>query len=201
MPQLPGSEQLGDVLNAETHEDARLLFGVADGDERALAALYRRRGQLLYSLSMRVLGNEAEAREILQDVFLQIWQRAAEYDPRRSSPLAWMTLITRGRAVDRLRMRARRQANHSVYEQEIASLEVEFHCPKQTERDELARACSAALDRLPEGQSRALQLAFFRGWTHEEIASATGEPLGTVKARIRRGLLALRTLLKEFRHD
>ena len=82
----------------------------------------------------------------------------------------------------------------------MVSLEVQINRARPSERDELAAACAAALHRLPESQAHALQLAFFRGWTHEEIAHATGEPLGTVKTRIRRGLLALRHALKDY-HD
>lgn len=114
-------------------------------------------------------------------------------------PVAWMIMIARGLAVDRLRARSRRSATIAAYEQEVASLEVEVNCgARQTERDELAMACAAALHSLPEPQGRALQLAFFRGWTHEEIANAVGEPLGTIKARIRRGLLSLRKALKDY---
>jgi RNA polymerase sigma-70 factor (ECF subfamily) len=107
-------------------------------------------------------------------------------------------MIARGLALDRLRARARRTASHAAYEREVASLEVEINGARQTERDERAAACASALNSLPEAQGRALQLAFLRGWTHEEIARAVGEPLGTVKARIRRGLLVLRKTLKDY---
>lgn len=179
-------------------EDTRLLAIIADEDQHALAQLYRRRGTLLYSLLVRMLGDEMEAQEIMQDTFVLIWRRAQEYDPSRSSPLAWMIMIARGRAWDRLRARSRRSANHAAYEREVVSLEVEINSERQPERNELAAACSAALHNLPETQGQALQLAFFRCWTHEEIACAVGEPLGTVKARIRRGLLSLRKILKDY---
>lgn len=183
----------------DVREDARLLAAIAAQDQTALAHFYRRRGPLLYSLLSRMLLNDMEAQEATQDTFVHLWRRAAEYDPRRSPPLAWVIMIARGLALDRLRARARRSTRQAAFEQEVASLEVEHvHGPRQTERDELAAACSAALHSLPEPQSRALQLAFLRGWTHEEIAKAGGEPLGTVKARIRRGLLALRKVLKDY---
>lgn len=187
-----------DSLKAEAREDARLLATIADGNQHALAALYRRRGDMLYSLLMRMLANEMEAQEATQDAFVAIWQRAHKYDPCRSSPLAWMVMIARGLALDRLRARSRRSANHAAYEQEVMSLEMETNRPTQTERDDLATACASALNSLPEAQAHAVQLAFLRGWTHEEIANAAGEPLGTVKARIRRGLLALRKALKDY---
>ncbi len=194
----PDNEQAGESQEAEVREDARLLGGIAQGDRPALAALYRRRGGLLYSLLVRMLGNEMEAQEAMQDTFLQIWRRGPDYDPERSSPMAWIVMIARGQALDRLRARSRRHAGQAAYEREVASLEVEINGSRQSERDELAAACASALNLLPESQGRALQLAFLRGWTHQEIACALGEPLGTVKARIRRGLLALRKALKDY---
>jgi len=178
-------------------EDVCLLAAIAEGDQQALATVYRRHGTLIYSLIVRILVNEMEAQEVMQDTFLQIWRRALKYNPERSSAIAWMIMIARGLALDRLRARSRRSTGHAAYEREIASMEVEVNRP-QTERDELAAACASALNNLPESQGRALQLAFLRGWTHEEIASAIGEPLGTVKARIRRGLLVLRKMLKDY---
>lgn len=193
-----GNHEPGDLQDAEQREDARLFATIAGGDQHALAALYRRHSSLLYSLLVRMLSNEMEAQEVLQDTFVQVWRRAHQHDSGRSSPLAWMVMIARGLAVDRLRARSRRSVAHAAYERELVSLEVEIRGTRQTERDELATACAAALHRLPEFQGRALQLAFFRGWTHEEIARAEGEPLGTIKARIRRGLLALRQTLRDY---
>ena len=184
--------------DVEAREDARLLAAIAREDQHALATLYRRHGGLLYSLLVRMLENEMEAQEVMQDIFIHIWRHADRFDGDRSSPVAWMVMIARGRAYDRLRSRARRTASLLAYEQEVASLEVDISGARQTERGELADVCAAALNQLAEPQARALQLAFLRGWTHEEIASAVGEPLGTVKARIRRGLLALRKVLKDY---
>jgi RNA polymerase sigma-70 factor (ECF subfamily) len=153
----------------------------------------------LYSLLLRMLTSEAEAQEVMQDTFVRIWRRAHEFDAARSSALGWMFLIARGLALDRLRSRSRRGAGRAAYEQEVASLAVEeMDCARQAARAELTTACAAALHRLPEQQGRALQLAFLRGWTHEQIAAAEGEPLGTIKARIRRGLLAMRRSLKDY---
>jgi len=183
---------------AEWSEDARLLTQVANGKENALAELYRRRSKLIYSLLARMLDNEIDAQETLQDAFVLIWKRAHRYDGGRSSPLSWMVMLAHGLARDRLRAASRRNRNRAVFEREIVALEIEINTPRPAERDELARACAAALNHLPEEQGRALQLAFYRGWTHEEIAGALNEPLGTVKARIRRALLALRKKLKEY---
>lgn len=195
-----GQTEPGETHNAvEVREDARLLASIGQGNQHALASLYRRRGALLYSLLVRMLVSETEAQEVMQDTFIRVWRRAHEYDAGRSSPTAWMIMIARGLAMDRLRDRARRSAGRAAYAQEVASLAVEeMNGARQAERDELAVACSAALHSLPEPQGRALQLAFFRGWSHEEIAGVEGEPLGTIKARIRRGLLALRRTLRDY---
>ena len=195
----PGGSQPDELHEtAEVREDARLLTGIAEGDPHALAALYRRRGSLIYSLLVQMLVNEMEAQEVLQDTFVQVWRHAHKYDQGRSSPMAWMIMIAHGLGLDRLRSRSRRNATHAAFEREVASLEVEaINGARQVERDELAAACATALNSLPEDQGHALQLAFLRGWTHEEIACAVGEPLGTIKSRIRRGLLSLRKALKD----
>jgi RNA polymerase sigma-70 factor, ECF subfamily len=176
----------------------RLLTLIAGGDQHAFATLYRRRSALIYSLLARMLVHEMETQEVMQDAFVQIWRRAVQFDSTRSSSVAWIIMIARGLAVDRLRARSRRNVGHAAYERELVSLEVEVNGFRPMERDDLANACASALNHLPVEQSRTLQLAFFRGWTHEEIAQAAGEPLGTVKARIRRGLLALRKILKDY---
>jgi RNA polymerase sigma-70 factor (ECF subfamily) len=197
-PQTTRSELSGDSLSPEAREDARLLAMAAEGDQSGFAAVYRRRSGLIYSLLVRMLVNEMEAQEIMQDAFVQIWRRAYQYDSKRSSPIAWMIMIARGLAMDRLRSRSRRNVGHAAYEREIASLELEIKGTQPIEREELADVCASALNGLPDEQAHAVQLAFIRGWTHEEIARATGEPLGTVKARIRRGLLTLRKKLKDY---
>lgn len=195
-------ENRGAASTQAAAEDLQLLKLIASGDQQAVASLYQQRGPLLYSLVLRMLGDEMEAQEIMQDTFLQIWRRAGSHDPARSAPLTWMILIARGLALDRLRRGGRRRANHAAFEAEIAALEIEVvNRPRQMERDELTTVCAAALNRLPEAQAHAVQLAFLRGWTHEEIAQAQNEPLGTIKARIRRGLQALRQTLKEYHHD
>lgn len=180
-------------------DDARLLGAISQGDHASLNRLYERRAGALFSMLVRMLNNDGEAEESLQDTFVRIWHRAATFDPARSAPFTWMVMIARGLALSRLRARGTALQARSAYESEIASLEIEHIDPSWHPPDsELHTACSQALRGLPDEQRRALELAFFRGWTHAEIAEATGEPLGTVKARIRRGLLGLRDLLKDF---
>lgn len=184
----------------EAREDARLLYAIAGGDERALAALYHRRGGLIYSFLTRMLGHEAEAQEALQDTFIRLWRRAKDFDADRSSATGWLLLFARGLALDRLRARSRHVAKLSAYESEVAALETGAGDGGRNGEppDELARVCREALQKLPADQRRALELAFFRGWTHQEISTTQGEALGTVKARIRRGLHALRKTMKDY---
>ena len=198
MLRFPGNELPDNSQDAEARQDAHLLALMAEGDQQALAALYRRRGPVIYALLARMLGNKMEAQDVMQETFMTVWRRARNYDPVRSSPMAWMVMIVRSKAIDQLRARSRRAAGAAAYQREIVVLEVEVNTPKVPEQEELAAACALALRKLPEEQSQALQLAFFRGWTHQEIAGAIREPLGTIKARIRRGLLALRQALKDY---
>jgi RNA polymerase sigma-70 factor, ECF subfamily len=186
--------------DVDAREDARLLHAIAGGDERALAMLYQRRGGLIFSFLTRMLGHESEAQEALQDTFIRLWRRAKEFDAGRSSATAWLLLFARGLALDRLRARSRHIAKLSAYESEVAALESAQSGSGRdgAAADELAGACRAALEKLPADQRRALELAFFRGWTHEEISTTQGEALGTIKARIRRGLLALRKTMKDY---
>lgn len=179
-------------------EDSRLLAAIGQGDHASLARLYERRAGALFSMLVRMLTRETEAEEVLQDTFVRIWNRASTYDPARSAPFTWMIMLARGLALSRLRSRQRSVAGLAAYEAEVASLEVEhlasgWHPPEP----ELSTLCGQALHRLPEDQRRALELAFFRGWTHAEIAEVTREPLGTIKARIRRGLLSLRSFMRD----
>src|SRR6185437_1689123 len=147
------SDESGDLLSPEAREDARLLAKVAEGDHNGFAALYRRRSGLIYSLLVRMLVNEMEAQEVMQDAFVQIWRRAHQLDSERSSPIAWMIMISRGLAMDRLRARSRRDVGHAAYEREIASLELEVKGMHRVEREELADVCASALNRLPDEQA------------------------------------------------
>jgi RNA polymerase sigma-70 factor (ECF subfamily) len=147
---------------------------------------------------MKMVRDEKEAQDILQEGFSHVWRRASTYDPARSSAFTWAVMIFRNKAIDRLRVRQRQQRTvdrvteefaHSVDGVEQTSAEVDV-------REESARVRSA-LGEIPGEQKAAIELAFFGGLTHEQIAEKLGTPLGTVKARIRRGLLKLRDCLKE----
>ena len=183
---------------SDTATDARLLAELATGRSGALAELYRRRGGTLHGLLARMLGDDREAEEALQDTFVQIWRRARNYDAAKAGPFTWMVMVARGLALDRLRRRARQATAFDGYRSEIAATgRAEVDGLVRPDGGEDACRLSGALAKLPSEQREAIELAFWRGCTQEEIARATGAPLGTVKARIRRGMLALRQKLKE----
>jgi RNA polymerase sigma-70 factor (ECF subfamily) len=177
--------------------DQEMIARIGRCDQSAFSALYDRLNGPLYSLAMKMLGDSADAQDALQDVFLQIWSRARTYDPEQSSVFSWAVLLTRSRVIDRLRARDRRlrlvvgfTAENKVAEATDAST-VESVADTANKKDEAAHVRSL-LNNLPEDQRQAIELAFFGHRTHHEIAAQLGQPLGTVKARIRRGLLKLR---------
>lgn len=180
--------------------NSQLISRIAGGDQDAFRALYDRLSGPLFSLAYEMLGDAAEAEDALQEVCLQVWRRAEKYDPARSSVFTWAVMMTRSKAIDRLRARGRRQrvVAGSIEEEgnapELAS-EMEGAADITQRKDEAARV-RAALRKLPEEQRQAIEMAFLSDMTHAEIATQSGEPLGTVKARIRRGLLRLRDGLR-----
>lgn len=189
MTALSTSESMSDP--AEEHR--RLAAALARGDKEALARLYDLLAKPLYSLALRITNDSAEAQDIIQDVFLQLWNKAVDYEPSRGSYFSWAATLTRNRALDRVRMRTRR----AEIVQESASDILPASNDDLDSSDSLwlrekATAVRAALIALPPEQKGAIELAFFRGLTQQQIAEQLGEPLGTVKARIRRGLLRLR---------
>ena len=179
---------------ADAAIDAALLTRVARGDQPAFAALYDRLAGLLLATARRILGDEAEAEDLVHDVFLSIWDKAAAFDPSRGTPVAWALTLVRNRAIDRLRSRVRRGELLAA----SAPSDLGYHepaggdAPLAADLAERGALVRAALFDLPSEQRRALELAFFSGLTHEQIARRLDSPLGTIKARIRRGLLALR---------
>ena len=177
-----------------------LMTRVVDGDQAAFSALYDRLSGPLFSLALQMLGDRAEAEDALQEVCLQLWRRAANYDASKSSVFTWAVMMTRSKAIDRLRARGRRQrvVAGSIEEiekgPELASEAAD--AANTSERNDEAARVRSALHALPNEQMEAIEMAFFRDMTHAEIAEEKGEPLGTIKARIRRGLLRLRDGLK-----
>lgn len=178
-------------------ELARLALGIAQGDKGALARLYDLLGKPLYSLALRITGDAAEAQDVVHDVFIQLWNRAGAYQPERGSFFAWAATLTRNRALDRVRMHRRRGeiVRESAADILPAGDTSDFDSGDALWLREKAGAVRHALADLPNEQRTAIELAFFSGLTQQEIAQRLGDPLGTVKARIRRGLLRLRDIL------
>ena len=178
--------------------DAILLARMTSGDTEALGAFYDAHANILFGLALRILNDHKEAEDVLQEVFLQVWEKAAAYNPALGRPLAWAITLTRNKAIDRLRSAQRRM---KLLEQAGAEISPEGVAPLPSGADaagasEQANLVCAALTRLPPEQKRAIELAFFSGLTQTEIAAALNEPLGTIKARIRRGMLKLREELE-----
>lgn len=173
-------------------EDAALLARIAAGDERALAALYDRHGGRAFALACRILDDPEAAEEVVLDVFLSIWRNAAAFTPERGRFTTWLFALVRNRAIDVLRRRRVRPLEARMLGAEaMEALERPAEDPSveaRVEAEELHQAVREALAALPEPQRRVLELAYFQGWTHREIAEYLGEPLGTVKSRLRLAL-------------
>jgi RNA polymerase sigma-70 factor (ECF subfamily) len=183
-----------DILPPASHPDFALLERIAARDAAAVGELYDRHSRLLYGLILRILRDRGEAEEILQEVFVLVWNRVATYNPGLGPPAAWLVGIARNRAIDRLRANsARRRAIESV------RVDVESNESPETDASlgEEQRAIRQALDAIPPEQRNLIEEAYFLGFTHSELAERHKLPLGTVKTRIRTGLLALRGQLSQ----
>jgi RNA polymerase sigma-70 factor (ECF subfamily) len=178
--------------------DSDLLARVARGDRGAFSQLYEQSSALLFSLAFRILGDRESAADLLQDVYLEIWRKRMRYDADRGSPMAWMVTMTRSRAIDRLRSRTAK--GHGVTDPIENSPAVQLADgnpgPLETSAGNETRSLvGRALAELPEAQRKAIELAFYRGLSHSEIATQLNEPLGTIKTRIKLGMDKLRTVL------
>ena len=171
--------------------DREMLAAVAAGDQPAFARLYDRLSPPLYAMVLEMLRDEAEAEDTLQEIFLRIWHRARTYDPARSSVFTWAVLIARGKSFDRLRARHRRLQPFDPQTHAVATADAPGQVP-EVEQGERLDQVKFMLDGLPAEQREAIALAFLQGLTHDEISSRLRQPLGTIKARIRRGLERLR---------
>jgi RNA polymerase sigma-70 factor, ECF subfamily len=165
-----------------------LLRRLADGDTEALGTFYDAYAGLVHGLALRILRDTTDAEDVVQEVFMQAWRQAARFDPARGTPEAWLCTIARTRALDRLRRRAARREDPGD------------SAPASTgpPRTEEAIAVRKALEGLSADQRRALELAYYEGLTQSEIARHLGEPLGTIKTRIRTAMIRLRETLAPF---
>jgi RNA polymerase sigma-70 factor (ECF subfamily) len=185
------------IVLADIELEADLLKRIGEGDRRSFEELYERYSGILYSTAFRILNDDSAAEDVIQDVFIQIWEKAPLYDVTRGKPLTWAITMTRNKTIDRLRSQQRRNRLRDDMEKD-ASIFDEF-----SDRDSLEEVQSSekgeiirqAILQLSKEQRRAIELAFFSGMSQSEIAEQIGEPLGTVKARIRRGMMKLKELV------
>jgi RNA polymerase sigma-70 factor (ECF subfamily) len=173
--------------------DVALLSAIGARDEVALAQLYDRYRAILFGLLMRILNNREEAEDVLQEVFLQVWRKAEDFDENRGRPFTWLVTLARSRGIDRLRTLAARErvaeAGAREPSEEISDAATDAF------KSEQRGLVSDALAKLPDEQKRPIMLAYFEGLTQSEIATNLGAPLGTVKTRMRTGMMRLRELL------
>jgi len=185
-------------LNARPERDssdAELLRLVAGGDEAALASIYDQYASILLGLLLRILRSRGEAEDVLQEVFLQVWRRAGDFDESRGRGFTWLVTLARSRAIDRLRALDSRSRTAAASASEPSDFVSDASA--DTFRAEQREIVQAALAQLPDEQRRTLLLAYEEGLTQTEIAERTGQPLGTVKTRTRSGLMKLREMLRD----
>lgn len=180
--------------------DPKLLSRVAKGDFDAFSQLYDQSSVLLFTLACRILGNREEAAQLLQDVYLEVWRKVARYDVGRGTPVAWLVTLTRSRAIERIRSGASPGSHGST--QPFHSPETpagEDHVPVSVETkedSELRLTVAKAVAELPAAQREAVEMAYYHGLSHTEIAAKLQQPLGTVKTRIKLAMVKLRALLQ-----
>ena len=199
-PELPPIQNfLGGLAEDRTGEAVALIARMAKGDGGALAELYEMWSPVLLGASCRMLGDRHEAEEVVQDTFVRMWHRSADYDPRQSPPFAWAFAVMRGYCIDRLRYRHRGKRDSSRV------VPIHLHAPTEETEDSRVMALDdwrrvrAALDVLKSDERNCLELAVFLEYTHSEISERLGTPLGTVKNRLRRALEKVRNQLS--RHE
>jgi RNA polymerase sigma-70 factor, ECF subfamily len=166
--------------------DLATVTAMKSGDQSAIAELYDRYSSIVYAVALRVLGDTMAAEDVLQEVFLQLWRNPGAFDAARGNLAAWLAVIARNRAIDALR----RRKPETDIEDVIVSVAPDLAA--NADRTRAAEKVRGVLQDMAPAQRAALEMAYFEGLTHSEIASKTGEPLGTIKTRIRAGLMALR---------
>lgn len=183
----------------DLQNDESLIRLIVERQSTALGVLYDRYGRLVFSLAFQVTSDAAVAEEITQEVFLQVWNKADTYQSAQGKVTTWITSVARHRAIDALRRKGARPEGHQVdfEDSEGPDLVDPTGVEEQVEFSQRSLAVRRAIAHLPPEQQKALALAYFKGMTHQEIAELTGEPLGTVKTRIRLAMLKLRQILME----
>ena len=185
----------GDTIDSDRSQLCDWLSATAAGDRRAFESLYQHTSSKLFGVCLRIVGERAEAEEVLQDVFLAIWHKAGLYDAQRASPITWLAMVARNKAIDRLRgTRMNRAAVPIDMDAELVDdgIGVAALAELRSEGERL----HSCLDELSSEQGKAIRVAFFEGCTYEELAERTQTPLGTIKSWIRRGLIRLKDCLQ-----
>lgn len=178
-------------------DDVELLRSISEGDRYAFSCFYDQYAKLLFSIAFRILNDQKEAEDVLQEVFVQIWDKAGSYNPALGKPASWAVTLTRNKAIDFIRAHQRRSKlmEHASTEM-LAHSRVSPTANESLPGQEHAELISTAVAELPADQRKAIEMAFFCGFTQYEISESLKEPLGTIKARIRRGMLKLRDRLE-----
>jgi RNA polymerase sigma-70 factor, ECF subfamily len=180
-------DRLSSPQRQDVPADLVIVTGLKTGDQRAMADLYDRYSSVVYAVALRVLGDTGAAEDVLQEVFLQLWRNPGAFDAARGSLGCWLAVIARNRAIDSLRKRRPETDIEDVV------LSVAPDLAADVERARAAEKVRGIMGAMAPAQRSALEMAYWEGMSHSEIAEKTGEPLGTIKTRIRAGLIALRT--------
>lgn len=188
---IPGVRRSNDRTTGSTSpaEDSALLASIQSGDQDAMAEFFGRYSSMVYSVALRVLKDSGEAEDVVQEIFVQVWKNPGVFVSGRGSLGGWLVVVARNRAIDMLR---RRRPSDPV---ELFALPSATNLANEAERSVLMEKIRGAMHTLPVEQQKSVELAFFEGLSHSEIAKKTGDPLGTVKTRIRLALLTLRKVL------
>lgn len=184
----------GDVASLERAALSSALARVADGDRAALQEVYRRTSAKLYSVCLRIFPEPEDAQDVLQDAYINVWQRAGSFDPARASPITWLVTLTRNRAIDRLRQRGKRIMTPIEDVHDLADDRPDAEaCLIAADSDARVHGC---VETLAKGDASLIRTAFFDGATYADIAERADIPLGTIKSRMRRALIKLRDCLQ-----
>lgn len=185
-PNTPAPRSFDRTGGGSSLEDLGLLSEIQSGSQDAMTAFFDRYSRMVYSVALRVLNDSGEAEDVMQEIFIQVWQNPGAFVSGRGSLGGWLVVVARNRAIDKLR---RRRPSDPV---ELFALPSSTNLAQESERALLLEKIQAAMANLPEEQRKSVELAFFEGLSHSEIAEKTGEPLGTIKTRIRLALIAIR---------
>ena len=184
------------TANREVSSDATLVHDLLQRDVGAFEQLYDRHSRAVYGLVLRILEQAGTAEEVVQDVFLQLWRNAAQYDSTRGPFVPWLFTLARNRALDTLRLKSERQRRREVQTEELPPVACAPEYEKLLDEKRRAEIVRALMGSLHPQQKKAIELAYFEGLSHTEIAESLKEPLGTVKSWIRNGLCRLKEKLQ-----